>query len=319
MDNLRDEQDQRTRFSSLPPSSPPLSPLTVPQTSPERPLAETSQSLVHGTESPTQTETGWPTTPMKRQRRRRKWIPRGPRNRSLSQDDLRGQEAVPFPLDFNSDGLLPSSPIPQHSVEARAAARRRKGQKKRLATLAQRREEAERRQQELSQAQAVRCVQTCKEVLAHLNEDGFTFGDLVLYVSDPENWQGNHRYTGFFSYPARVKTVLDHWISSGNSDAGRQVMEEWVLTRARHMVRREGSAATSDGFLQASKKVVDTSFALDFSFTRVNQQLHDLCPNMMAILEEFATSAKQRRKGTAKLLTRKATVQQTPSSMCSEC
>ncbi|KAH9886957.1 hypothetical protein C8Q73DRAFT_608284, partial [Cubamyces lactineus] len=142
-------------------------------------------------------------------------------------------------------------------------------------------------------------------ILDHLHEANMTFGDLVLFVSDPANKRGNERWNGFFSVPGRVQTVLDFWASSGNSPTGQQAVREWATNFVKLLVGREAHAATRSRMFYSHDKEVNVNFLSDFSMERVRQRLLELCPTSLDIFRAFSLTARQKKQPTASTEKRK--------------
>ncbi|KAH9887686.1 hypothetical protein C8Q73DRAFT_748529 [Cubamyces lactineus] len=138
----------------------------------------------------------------------------------------------------------------------------------------------------------------CAPVLDQLQEVGLTFGDLVLFVSDPANKRGNDRWLGFFSVPGRVQDVLDFWVSSANSPTGRQAVCEWSINFVRRLVGQEAHAASRSRLFYSHDKDVNASFLSDFSIERVRHRLLELCPTTFDIFRAFSTTTRQRKQST---------------------
>ncbi|EMD42077.1 hypothetical protein CERSUDRAFT_28738, partial [Gelatoporia subvermispora B] len=155
-----------------------------------------------------------------------------------------------------------------------------------------------------------------ESILYQLKEHGATFGDLLLYVSDPGNQRGHERYWGLFSIKGRVTSILKHWASSENSQTGRDAVIQWAVEYVQTMLRREGRAATRDGFLQASRMAVNANFALDFSLEGMYKRLEDLCPTTLSLLMSFSTTARQKRSNTLTANSRKQNCITTASLIC---
>lgn len=68
-----------------------------------------------------------------------------------------------------------------------------------------------------------------QEVLQLMEDQGVTWGDIVEYISDPQNNKGEARYYGFFQDPTRVKRVLGFWTSWRNSKTAKRTIHEWAL------------------------------------------------------------------------------------------
>lgn len=153
--------------------------------------------------------------------------------------------------------------------------------------------------------EAAKCIKT---MLAELKGDGLTFGDVVLFVSDPDNWQGDARYNGFFSKPDRVRQVLDFWVGSRNSATGRRCVHEWAVAYVKGHMSAEGNKVTQSNLLQARTMNVDATFALDFSYDRLYRKFLDMCPTAMEVLEAFSTTPRQIKEATPSSERRKANV-----------
>ncbi|KAI0697950.1 hypothetical protein C8T65DRAFT_813442 [Cerioporus squamosus] len=150
--------------------------------------------------------------------------------------------------------------------------------------------------------------QTLVEALAHLEANDLTFGDLVHFVSDPDNWQGNSRYRGFFSVPGRVEQVLNWWASGRNSDTGRGAIHNWAVEYVKRIVYSEGNQATKSRFLQSQHMDVDRNFALGFSLSKMYERLTELCPTAMSIFRAFSTTARQEKNMSPEAARRKENV-----------
>ncbi|KAH9901536.1 hypothetical protein C8Q73DRAFT_635931 [Cubamyces lactineus] len=137
---------------------------------------------------------------------------------------------------------------------------------------------------------------TFKAALDILSEKNLTFGDLVVYVSNAENYRGRDRYWGFFSVEGRVEQVLDAWVSSQNSQTGKRRVHQWAVNYVKRVVHTEGDSATQSKILRTSAMNIDTTFSRDFSLANLHTRLLALCPTMMSILEAFSTTAKQTRE-----------------------
>ncbi|OSD06942.1 hypothetical protein PYCCODRAFT_1449702 [Trametes coccinea BRFM310] len=134
-----------------------------------------------------------------------------------------------------------------------------------------------------------------RRLLDNLHHEKLTFGDLVLFVSDPANKLGSARWDGFFSIPGRVEQVLDFWASSGNSPTGRKAIQAWAVQFVKDVVSKEGHKATRSRTLYARNMAVDTSFVLDFSMERIRKTLLEMCPTVWEIFQAFSTTRRQQK------------------------
>ncbi|KAI0771548.1 hypothetical protein BD413DRAFT_604324 [Trametes elegans] len=145
-------------------------------------------------------------------------------------------------------------------------------------------------------AEKLSCV---KDVLAHMKSKGVSYGDILLFLSDPTTSVGfrEDRYWGFFSNRANVRTVLDNWASSANSKAGRITVQEWAVNLVSSLVAREGNAITRRvKEIQGFRRLINADFARDFDLPSLHQTLTEHAPYTKSLLQAFATTARQRRK-----------------------
>lgn len=228
------------------------------------------------------------------------------------------------PVDDDQDAQYSTDHVNESSPVRTVADKRRKAWKKRHAAIDAAKAKAAVREgdvmdpfdtpvaeEEVSAAVIeARRRQTLEMALNCLLREGLSFGDLVLYVSDPANKKGTERYQGLFSIPGRIEGVLDLWASSRNSKTGRKAVHGWAVSHVKHCLSEEGNAATRAKFLQARTMEVDPSFVLNFSLDRIRAQLVDLCPTALDLFHAFSTTARQQKEQTSLSETRKQTVSQ---------
>ncbi|KZT69353.1 hypothetical protein DAEQUDRAFT_646439, partial [Daedalea quercina L-15889] len=193
---------------------------------------------------------------------------------------------------LSSSGPIWSSPITRKN---RREITQKKGSKKRIQTLQKRREERNRREPSPT-ARAREDI--LDEALAMLKRHDLTWGDLVLYVSDPASRKGAERYSGMFEIPDRVKQVLTYWVSSFNSPTGRDTVRLWIMEYVKRLIGLEGSRATEDGVLQSRKLIVNESFVANFDLKQICAHLRKLCPTMTELLQEFTLTRRQKKAPT---------------------
>ena len=162
--------------------------------------------------------------------------------------------------------------------QEKAASRARKRQKKRqmekeaaiqekkARAIAAEEEEKKRQKKEKEEHRT-----SCQETLAFMAKRGITFGDLVLYVSDPTMKEGEARWSGFFGVPNRVATVLNFWVSSHNS-------YEWTLGYVSDVLNWKGEDVTKSGLLRSEDKMVDKSYTVDFSLSNLYEKIKRQAP-----------------------------------------
>ncbi|KAL1948712.1 hypothetical protein VTO73DRAFT_10518 [Trametes versicolor] len=215
--------------------------------------------------------------------------------------------SIPVPLErhaqdteYSTDHVNPSSP------RRTAADGRRKGWKKRRAALRLSAQAAmdgtgvldvvEEAIEESASDMAEKRRQTLESALDCLLRDGLSFGDLALYVSDPESKKGTERFYGLFSIPGRVEQILDFWAGSRNSRTGQKAIHAWAIARVKRRLNEEGHAATQSNLLQARTMEIDPTFVLDFSFERIRTQLAELCPTALDVFRAFSTTTRQEKE-----------------------
>ena len=131
---------------------------------------------------------------------------------------------------------------------------------------------------------------SCQETLAFMAKRGITFGDLVLYVSDPTMKEGEARWSGFFGVPNRVATVLNFWVSSRNSYSARTAIHEWTLGYVSDVLNREGEDVTKSGLLRSEDKIVNKSYTVDFSLSNLYEKIKRQAPATTQLLHAFSTT-----------------------------
>ena len=210
-------------------------------------------------------------------------------------------------------GIDPSSPIRGRTRGERISSRKRKIAK------ARRREREEREEQEewlrkVASARDAREVnrvrrierqaarekkqQAINNVLAFMKTQDVAYGELLEYLSDPRRSSGTGRirHYGLFAVEGQVERVLDNWVSSRNSDTGRNAVRNWIRSYVSRELNTEGNKVTKSGILLASHRKVDESFVLDFDIRALYAQLREYCPWTVQLLESFGTSTRQRQK-----------------------
>jgi hypothetical protein len=71
-------------------------------------------------------------------------------------------------------------------------------------------------------------------------EKGLTFYDLMEFVFNPENGQGEICYTEFFQMTGNVTWVLNWWMSAAHkSTSAKQEVHEWAVGYVSDLVKDE--------------------------------------------------------------------------------
>ena len=128
------------------------------------------------------------------------------------------------------------------------------------------------------------------EVLQTLHTHGLQFWDLMEYVFNPENGQGNIRYNEFFVRKSNAPRILDWWMSANNR--GRRAkaeLREWVLKYATRIVSQEAEAVTKSKELQTMGQTIDTHVIKKFNLEEINIKFReDLAPFSMCLLQALS-------------------------------
>lgn len=198
--------------------------------------------------------------------------------------------------------MIASSPIRGHTREEKAASRAKKRQHQREVQKQAKLHEKQAAEVakavakcKIEERRAKQVESTCRQTLDFMAERGITFGDLVLYVSNPEMKQGDSRWNGFFGIPGRVAEVLNYWVSSRNSQSGRDTVRNWALDYVGRILDKEGEGITNSGLLRSENKLIDKSYTVDFSLDSLYQKIKDAAPAMTKLLHAFSTTKRQQQ------------------------
>lgn len=201
---------------------------------------------------------------------------------------------------LSSDGLIISSPI-VGTREQRTAKAREKGRRKLAARILSQREEEERRHLEMleEKQKADEAAETQKhgffdKVLSALIDHGYTFGELLLYVSNPVFGQGKTRWDGLFKDQRSVGRVLNFWALKAGA-ASRQQVHNWAVDYVVTEVKREAQAITASGLLQTLGRPVNAGLVLGFNMSAMQSHLEEHGPVFMRVFKSVATSKRQRQ------------------------
>ncbi|KAJ7280067.1 hypothetical protein C8J57DRAFT_1464500 [Mycena rebaudengoi] len=188
---------------------------------------------------------------------------------------------------LSSDDLIISSPV-IGTKEQQQAKRRGKGQKQRAATLANNRVTAK----DVSEEHAVAVFD---EILTLLKDNDLTFGQLMLYVFDPNYNEAATRWDGFFKEPGLATKILNLWVSKSNSRTAREEVGAWAEGYIEEIVRDEGEDITASKVLQTGREVVTNDYVTGFSMLAVGAHIQQASRVAMKILSAFATSPRNLR------------------------
>jgi hypothetical protein len=182
-----------------------------------------------------------------------------------------------------SSGPVRSSPIVGTQAERRAH-RIRKGARKRTQTRQAGR--ALREAEAKSQREAG--IQAALDILQSKN---IKFGDLMKFVFDPANGQGNIHWHEFFSTRGEASQILTWWASSDYSISAREEVSEWAIDFVAKSVSKEVRKITKSKRFQTAGKTIDQNFITSFNLSEIHDELESsMAPVSMRILKSFATS-----------------------------
>ncbi len=121
---------------------------------------------------------------------------------------------------------------------------------------------------------------------------------MLEYLSDANTscGTGRARHDGLFAVQGRAEQILNNWVSSYNSETGRNAVRAWIKKFVSKEINGEGNNVTRSGILLVSRRMVDESFILGFDIQKLFAQLRQLCPWTVDILEHFSISTRQRNK-----------------------
>ncbi|RDX50743.1 hypothetical protein OH76DRAFT_1348447 [Lentinus brumalis] len=129
-------------------------------------------------------------------------------------------------------------------------------------------------------------------VLELLDKGGYTWGDLVEWLSRPSSGCKSVRWHGFFKNGSQVSRVLDLWAWK-NPPTVRHRVQKWAVTCACKVVNKEGDLVTESGILQSQDLPIDDSFLISFDISSIHSRLRDMCPYMNQLMRAFGTTRRQ--------------------------
>jgi hypothetical protein len=214
---------------------------------------------------------------------------------------------------LSSDDIIRSSPIIGTAAQ-RTLISRRKGQFKRALTM-KTKQEASFQEDEKKAEEALAARRMAEDdkhryfssILEGLHTCGYSFGQLVIYVSDPISKQGVARWEGMFKESSFVSRILGLWAFKSSTTTQEQV-RDWAVSYVAKQVRQEVKKITSSQFLQTWWRPVDSKLVLGFNISTIHKHFREHGSTFMTILESLATSPKQLKKISPTRLIKKATV-----------
>ncbi len=88
-----------------------------------------------------------------------------------------------------------------------------------------------------------------------------------------------------------MKTILDLWTSSQNSDQARQMLDKWAVKHVFTLVDKEAkSVMKSEDLRMPTAKNFDSTFGQNFSLLNLYSIIEDESPHTCRILQAIGTS-----------------------------
>ena len=176
-----------------------------------------------------------------------------------------------------SSGPRRSSPVIGSKAE-RTLKRIQKGHVKRKATMEEQKEERQAEQKRIKAAERqekkTRQRVVLDEVLQTLHKNDLRFWDLMEYVFNPANGQGNICYNDFFARKSNAPRVLDWWMSTNNRGRRAKVeLREWVLKYATRTISQEAETVTKSKELQTLGQTIDDQVIKRFDLEEIHNKL----------------------------------------------
>ncbi len=131
-------------------------------------------------------------------------------------------------------------------------------------------------------------------ILQTLEQHGYTWGDLVEWISRPSSKRATARWEGLFRNRKQVATILDLWAWKTSLDSRAQV-KDWAVNFVGAIVSKEAQSVTAGNILQTRALELDDTFLRAFDLTRVYDQVRALCPSMTSVMRAFSTTERQRK------------------------
>ena len=181
-------------------------------------------------------------------------------------------------LEAPSSGPVRSSPIVGTQAECKAHFICKAGRKRTQKLQAERElREAETKNQHEDGMEAALDILRLKDI---------KFGDLMKYIFNPENGQGNTHWHKFFVTQGEASQILTWWTSSDYSFSAREEVSEWAFAKS---VSKEVQRITKR--FQTAGMTTDQNFVTSFNLLDIHDELgNTTAPVGMRILKSFATS-----------------------------
>ncbi|KAJ3574266.1 hypothetical protein NP233_g1885 [Leucocoprinus birnbaumii] len=189
------------------------------------------------------------------------------------------------PLASDDPSILASSPI-VGNVQQRREIRERKRIRSLQATNLLKKDvkavDEKRRKQE--------DIEAIEYVLETMERQQVRFGDLLDFVFDPANYQGDLHWGQAFNRSGTLTRYLNWWTSSGYSKSVREEVAEWATSYVAGLVAGEARSINDIDVLKTSHTPITPDLALSFSLQNSYNTLCSALPTAVRILRTLCTS-----------------------------
>jgi hypothetical protein len=134
------------------------------------------------------------------------------------------------------------------------------------------------------------------ELLSHLSDKQLSFFDLLLFLFRPEQHSKttNVRREIFWSYKEKVCQLLRYWTDSRQTQAGKDLVIDWMVNFVGQKLQDEAKAITSRGTFRTAGHQIGPEYLQNvFKVSEIIRALKTHCPLAFRVFTEFATSTHQ--------------------------
>ncbi|KAJ8089861.1 hypothetical protein PM082_018438 [Marasmius tenuissimus] len=146
-------------------------------------------------------------------------------------------------------------------------------QKKRAATIAAKRNAQELEALHIAKDTERKRKKYFQNILANMNKDGCSFGEMVMYFLDPDSWQGSVRWHQFLAHPGRLEQILAWFLGSEYPVSVREGIQQWAATLVCGLLEDQAARVTESGLLKTYNRDLDEAFLSSFDLKDFYGQL----------------------------------------------
>ncbi|KAJ8090066.1 hypothetical protein PM082_018646 [Marasmius tenuissimus] len=198
---------------------------------------------------------------------------------------------TPAAADSSDDpGIMSTDPI-VGSPATQKRIRHEKSQAKRATTLAAKKAARAHEAAIAAEEARKRKCQYFHDVLVKLNQEGFTFGELLMHFLDPDNWEGSVRWHQFLAAPGRLEQILDWFVGGQYPPSVRYRTQEWAVKTTCEVVGEEAATITKSGLLKTHNRDINEEFIMSYNLRDYYDKLKDGgAGNILRVFEAVAYS-----------------------------